>query len=147
MSLGRSCLLRLSTSCRFVCLSAAIESFAKLGDSIYFEDDGEIPSVYVAQFVSSDFVWDSAGLVLHQSLKPLNAEQSILEVTFSFSHATIVRASQDAVIHVRLPSWVRGCRAHLNGQEIESLIPGMKHSLHHVDQCCCILLMYRISTN
>jgi hypothetical protein len=42
-------------------IGAAIESFAKLGDSIYFEADGETPAVYITLFVKSDFEWDAAG--------------------------------------------------------------------------------------
>jgi len=120
----------------FLCgIGAAIESFAKLGDSIYFEEDAKTPAVYITQFTSSDFEWDAVGLVLHQSHKPLNAEQSVLEVSFSFSRATTVGASASAseengAIHIRIPAWTprKGCRAYLNDEEIEAPIPGMNQS-------------------
>jgi len=116
-------------------IGAAIESFAKLGDSLYFEEDSKTPAVYITQFTSSDFEWDAVGLVLHQSHKPLNAEQSVLEVSLSFSRGTSDYASaasseENAAIHVRIPAWTprKGCRAHLNDEEIEAPIPGMYHS-------------------
>lgn len=120
----------------FICgIGAAIESFAKLGDSIYFEEEAKTPAVYIAQFTSSDFEWDAAGLVLHQSHKPLNAEESVLEVSFSFSRGTKVGASaaaseENTAIHIRIPAWNprKGCRAYLNDEEIEAPIPGMNHS-------------------
>lgn len=120
----------------FICgVGAAIESFAKLGDSIYFEEDSKTPALYITQFTSSDFEWDAVGLVLHQSQKPLNAEQSVLEVSFSFSRGTTVGASaaaseENGVIHIRIPAWTprKGCRAYLNDEDIEAPIPGMNRS-------------------
>ena len=89
--------------------------------------------MYITQFVSSDFEWDAAGLMLHQSQKPLNVEESVLEVSLSFSRRTNIgaRASaseKDAAIHIRIPAWTpkKGCHAYLNGNEIEAPIPGMK---------------------
>jgi len=32
---------------------AGIESFSKLGDSIYFEEKGETPALYIVQFIPS----------------------------------------------------------------------------------------------
>lgn len=94
--------------------------------------------MYITQFVSSNFEWDAAGLVLHQSHKPLNVEESVLEVTISFSRETTVgaRAEEDTEIHIRIPAWApgKGCRAYLNGKEIETPIPGIEAFLHHVDQ-------------
>lgn len=91
--------------------------------------------MYITQFVSSDYEWDSAGLVLHQSHKPLNVEESVLEVSLSFSRQANVGASasaseEEAAIHIRVPAWTpgKGCRAYLNGKDIEAPIPGMKHS-------------------
>ncbi|KAG0579015.1 hypothetical protein KC19_4G066200 [Ceratodon purpureus] len=134
------------------CYGTAIESFAKLGDSIYFEEDSEIPAVYITQFVSSDYEWDAAGLVLHQSHKPLNVEESVLEVSLSFSRGANVGATasaneEDAAIHIRIPEWTpgNGCRAYLNGKEIEAPTPGkffsMVRSWSPGDQLVLILPM------
>lgn len=112
----------------YICgIGAAIESFAKLGDSIYFEEDAKIPALYITQLTSSTFEWDAVGLVLHQSHKPLIVEQSILEVSLSISRGATVGASEEsAAIHIRIPAWTpqEGCRAYLNDDEIEAPIPG-----------------------
>lgn len=112
----------------YICgVGAAIESFAKLGDSIYFEEDAKTPALYITQFTSSTFEWDTVGLVLHQSHKPLTAEQSVLEVSLSISRGTTVGASDEsAAIHIRIPAWTPqdDCRAYLNDDEIEAPIPG-----------------------
>ena len=72
------------------CYGTAIESFAKLGDSIYFHSLGpsssaatptlstpaassastlpsvSIPTLWIAQFISSDLAWDAAGMKVSQ---------------------------------------------------------------------------------
>ena len=47
---------------------AGIESFSKLGDSIYFEEKGERPALYIIQFIPSTFNWRTAGLTITQKL-------------------------------------------------------------------------------
>lgn len=131
----------------FICgTGAAIESFAKLGDSIYFEEDGKTPAVFITQHTNSDFEWDAAGLLIHQTHKPFYAQQSVLEASFSFSRGTTASASAaasgvNATIHIRIPAWTppKGCRAYLNDEEIEAPIPGMNHSsIFQVDAEFCL---------
>ncbi|KAF3514639.1 hypothetical protein F2Q69_00000514 [Brassica cretica] len=43
------------------CYGTGIESFSKLGDSIYFQEDGESPALYVIQYISSSLDWKSTG--------------------------------------------------------------------------------------
>lgn len=52
-----------------VFLYAGIESFSKLGDSIYFEGKGTIPSLYIIQYISSSFSWRAAGIQLNQKTR------------------------------------------------------------------------------
>jgi hypothetical protein len=49
---------------------AGIESFSKLGDSIYFEEKGERPALYIIQFIPSTFNWRTAGLAVTLKLEP-----------------------------------------------------------------------------
>ncbi|KAH0931435.1 hypothetical protein HID58_008552 [Brassica napus] len=67
------------------CYGTGVESFSKLGDSIYFQEDGESPSLYVAQYISSSLDWKSAGLTLSQKVKPVVSWDPYMRVTFSFS--------------------------------------------------------------
>ncbi|KAJ8452534.1 hypothetical protein Cgig2_000123 [Carnegiea gigantea] len=41
------------------CYGTGIESFSKLGDSIYFEEMGRVPGLYVIQYISSSINWKS----------------------------------------------------------------------------------------
>jgi len=64
---------------------AGIESFSKLGDSIYFEEKGERPALYIIQFIPSTFNWRTAGLTVTQQLMPLSSSDQYLQVSFSIS--------------------------------------------------------------
>jgi hypothetical protein len=64
---------------------AGIESFSKLGDSIYFEEKGETPALYIIQFIPSTFNWRTAGLTVTQQLMPLSSSDQYLQVSFSIS--------------------------------------------------------------
>eukprot|EP00729_Bicosta_minor_P005022 gene5022-20468_t len=101
------------------CYGTAIESFAKLGDSIYFHSLGpsssaatptlstpaassastlpsvSIPTLWIAQFISSDLAWDAAGMKVSQ------------EAAY-------------ATINVRIPSWTVPAKTTLmlNGKSV-----------------------------
>jgi hypothetical protein len=66
-------------------LSAGIESFSKLGDSIYFEEKGEVPALYIIQFIPSTFNWRTAGLTVAQQPRPLRSSDQYIQVSFSVS--------------------------------------------------------------
>ena len=107
-------------------LGAAVESFAKLGDSIYFEENNETPTLYVAQLVSSNFTWDAAGLAIRQVHNNITSHDPILVVTFQFSRDKSNGNGDDTIVHVRIPSWfLNDCRAFVNGEEIEAPVPGI----------------------
>lgn len=66
--------------------TAAIETFAKLGDSIYFEDvrSGTNPTLYIIQFISSFLEWKSANTELHQIVHPVSSWHPKLRVEILF---------------------------------------------------------------
>lgn len=67
-----------------------IESFSKLGDSIYFEEEGKDPTLYIIQYISSSFNWKSGGVVLNQTVAPAASWDPYLRVTVTFSPAEVL---------------------------------------------------------
>ncbi|GJM97982.1 hypothetical protein PR202_ga14952 [Eleusine coracana subsp. coracana] len=100
-----------------------IESFSKLGDSIYFEEKGGSPALYIIQFIPSTFNWRTTGLTVTQQLKPLSSSDQHLQVSFSISAKT---NGQFATLNVRMPSWtsLSGAKATLNDKDLELASPG-----------------------
>lgn len=64
---------------------AGIESFSKLGDSIYFEEKGKNPGLYIIQYISSSFDWKSGQIVLNQKVDPVVSSDPYLRITLTFS--------------------------------------------------------------
>lgn len=56
----------------FPCL-VGIESFSKLGDFIYFEEQGENPTLYIIPYISSLFNWKSGQIILNQTVVPASS--------------------------------------------------------------------------
>jgi hypothetical protein len=84
------------------------ESFAKLGDSIYFHDDD---GVYVNLFVPSEVTWREKGIGLVQETR--FPEQDTLIITVRAARPTRM------ALRVRVPYWTRGGSASLNGHALE----------------------------
>ncbi|KAL6603832.1 hypothetical protein ACP70R_044193 [Stipagrostis hirtigluma subsp. patula] len=105
------------------CYGTGIESFSKLGDSIYFEEKGDKPALYIIQFVPSTFNWRTAGLTVTQQLKPLSSSDHYLQVSLAVSAKT---NGQFATLNVRIPSWtsMNGAKATLNGKDLGFASPG-----------------------
>ncbi|KAF8659003.1 hypothetical protein HU200_058846 [Digitaria exilis] len=105
------------------CYGTGIESFSKLGDSIYFEEKGERPALYIVQFIPSTFNWRTAGLTVTQELNPPSSSDQYLQVSLSVSAKT---NGQYATLNVRIPSWasLNGAKATLNGKDLELASPG-----------------------
>lgn len=56
----------------FWCLyGTGIDSLSKLGDSIYFEQEGEVPGIYIIQYITSSVDWKSGHVSLDQKVKPI----------------------------------------------------------------------------
>jgi len=91
------------------CTGSMAESFAKLGDSIYFHDDD---GVYVSLLVSSEVTCREKGIgIMQQTRLP---DEDTLHLT--------VRAAQHTrmALRVRIPYWTRGGTASLNGRKLEA---------------------------
>lgn len=65
--------------------SLGIESFSKLGDSIYFEEKGEIPGLYIIQYISSTIDWKAGNISLTQKVEPLVSWDNLLRVSITIS--------------------------------------------------------------
>lgn len=90
------------------CYGTGIESFAKLGDSIYFHSDN---AVYVNLYIASTVRWKEKGLRLEQVTRFPEEEGS----TFRFQLRRPVRLS--LCLHV--PCWATaGVRVSVNGKEV-----------------------------
>ena len=73
----------------FPCL-LGIESFSKLGDSIYFEEGGKNPTLYIIQYISSLFNWKSGQIIVNQTVVPAVSWDPFLRVSFTFSPAKVL---------------------------------------------------------
>lgn len=72
---------------------AGIESFSKLGDSIYFEEDADVPGLYIIQYISSSFNWKSGQIMLKQDVEPVISSDAQLRVSLSFSTKEVLHVS------------------------------------------------------
>ena len=89
------------------CTGSMAESFAKLGDSIYFHDDS---GIYVNLFVPSELTWAERGVRL--ALDTRFPEEDTVRVT-------VLRARQSRfALHVRVPYWTEGASVSLNGKPV-----------------------------
>jgi len=95
------------------------ESFAKLGDSIYFHDDA---GVYVNLFVPSELTWEERGVRL--VLDTRFPEEDTLRLTVHGTRPTRL------TLRVRVPYWAEGASAQLNGRPLDRFAePGSYFSL------------------
>ncbi|KAJ3707912.1 hypothetical protein LUZ61_011617 [Rhynchospora tenuis] len=107
------------------CYGTGIESFSKLGDSIYFQEKGSSPSLYIIQFIPSTFNWRSAGLIISQEIRPLTSSDSHYCVSLTIS--TYQSNNQAYTLNIRIPSWTSldSFTATLNSKK---LIPTLRGS-------------------
>ncbi|PWA73246.1 hypothetical protein CTI12_AA263460 [Artemisia annua] len=66
-------------------VSLGIESFLKLGDSIYFEEAGNAQSLYIVQYISSSLNWKSGKVFLDKKVEPMVSWDLRLQVTMTIS--------------------------------------------------------------
>lgn len=99
------------------CTGTGMENFAKLGDSIYFQDARESASLYVNLFIASTLDWAETGVRLRQ--------------TTNFPDQASTRLAIEAGAPVRFklrlrhPAWCDQLTATLNGKPlVESTQPG-----------------------
>ena len=89
------------------CTGSMAESFAKLGDSIYFHDGA---GVYLNLFIASELVW------AERELRLVLDTQFPLEDTLRLSVRTA--RPQRLRVRVRVPYWTAGGAAQLNGEPL-----------------------------
>ena len=89
---------------------ATHECFAKLGDSVYFQDD---EGLFVNLFVPSTLDWRERGVTLEQRTRFPEEETTRLVVR--------TKEPQRFALRVRIPGWSRGTQASLNGRPLEAL--------------------------
>ncbi|GER55078.1 phosphorylase b kinase gamma catalytic chain [Striga asiatica] len=110
------------------CYGTGIESFSKLGDSIYFEERGNTPSLYVIQYISSSFDWRLGKISLKQEVEPFVSWDPRLRVTFTFAAASEEGSlsGSTTVINFRIPFWTTSgsAKATLNGHNMALPSPG-----------------------
>jgi DUF1680 family protein len=96
------------------CTGSMAESFAKLGDSIYFHDDD---GVYVNLFIPSELHWAARGLRLVMETR--FPQEDSLRLTVRSARP------QRLVLRVRVPYWSGPATAQLNGAGLTTaMIPG-----------------------
>ncbi|KAJ8560877.1 hypothetical protein K7X08_027067 [Anisodus acutangulus] len=107
------------------CYGTGIESFSKLGDSIYFEEKGNPPGLYIIQYIPSSFNWKSRQVSVSQKIEPVVSWDNLLRVTITISsngHAT----GASSMLNLRIPIWTHsnGAKATLNGNDLSLPTPG-----------------------
>lgn len=97
------------------CTGTGVESFAKLGDSIYFRDS---EGLWVNLFIDSELSWREKGLSLRQETRFPEQEGT----TLHFAAAQPVQMA----VRVRVPYWAkRGATMRLNGSPLPTPVrPG-----------------------
>ncbi|MQL90381.1 hypothetical protein Taro_022963 [Colocasia esculenta] len=106
------------------CYGTGIESFSKLGDSIYFEQDSSTPSLYIIQYISSSVNWKSGGIILNQKVEPVTSSDPYLQVTLTFSSNK--SAAQSSELKLRIPFWTssKDAKATSNDESMGIPAPG-----------------------
>jgi DUF1680 family protein len=99
------------------CLGTGIESFSKLGDSIWYRGDG---AVWVNMFLSSTFRDPASGLAITQKA----ALPNDATVTFTVAAGTSA-AGASTGLRLRVPDWIAGDpKVVVNGTTVEPRITG-----------------------
>ncbi|KAI7733080.1 hypothetical protein M8C21_033485 [Ambrosia artemisiifolia] len=98
------------------CYGTGIESFSKLGDSIYFEEAGNNPGLYIIQYVSSSLNWKLGQIVVDQKVTPVVSWDPRLRVTTTISSK---KEGSSSSLNFRIPFWTTSsAKATLNGRDI-----------------------------
>ncbi|KAE8668669.1 skin secretory protein xP2-like isoform X1 [Hibiscus syriacus] len=121
------------------CYGTGIESFSKLGDSIYFKDDGSIPSLYIIQYISSTLDWKSGKIVINQKVGSVVSSDPYLHVTLTSSSKNGL--GQSSTLNLRIPIWTlsKGAKASLNAQNLDLPVPGSFLQLPEYARCLSLM--------
>ncbi|KAK1426301.1 hypothetical protein QVD17_14972 [Tagetes erecta] len=105
------------------CYGTGIESFSKLGDSIYFEEAGKDPGLYIIQYISSSVNWKLGHIFIDHKVMPVVSWDSRLRVTTTISSK---KEGLSSTLHFRIPFWTTlNAKATLNGQGVPIASTGM----------------------
>ncbi|KAL5978156.1 hypothetical protein ACLOJK_029273 [Asimina triloba] len=100
------------------CYGTAIESFSKMGDSIYFEEHGDPLALYIIQYIASTYNWTSGKMKLHLKVHPITTSDARLRASLTIS----IGQSQTSLgnINIRIPFWTvsDGAKASLNNENL-----------------------------
>ncbi|KAL3850097.1 hypothetical protein ACJIZ3_011979 [Penstemon smallii] len=107
------------------CYGTGIESFSKLGDSIYFEEEGKDLGLYIIQYIPSSLDWKSGQVLLSQRVEPVVSWDQRLQVTLTISSKKQEEGTS-STLNLRIPPWTHsnGAEASLNGQDLSLPAPG-----------------------
>jgi DUF1680 family protein len=94
------------------CDGSGIESFSKLGDSVYFEGGD---TLYVNQFVASELDWAERGLKVVQETR--FPDESTTRVTFRTPKL------QKLAVKLRIPTWAKGATVRMSNGGMGPLGP------------------------
>lgn len=73
---------------------AALESFSKLGDTIYFEEGGDVPGLYIIQYISNSFNWRSGNLTINLKGEPVFSSDPRFQVSLTISYKEVPHVVQ-----------------------------------------------------
>ncbi|KAL9256424.1 hypothetical protein AKJ16_DCAP13215 [Drosera capensis] len=92
-------------------------AMAQLADSIYFEEGGSHPALYVIQYISSSLDWKSGNIILNQKVDKVVSWDQHLRVALTVTECHGARTS---TLNLRIPSWASSGTvvAHLNEEAL-----------------------------
>ena len=92
------------------CTGTALEEFAKLNDSIYYQDSG---GIYVNLFIASELDAREMGIGLRQETRFPEEPRTGISITTTPPSAFALR--------LRIPAWADGASAKLNGRKLDGM--------------------------
>ncbi|CAK7339306.1 unnamed protein product [Dovyalis caffra] len=106
------------------CYGTGVESFSKLGDSIDFEEEGEVPGLYIIQYISSSFTWKSGQILINQKVDHVVSWDPHLRVTITFP--LDMGEGQLSALNLRIPTrtHLEGAEAAINDESLQIPAPG-----------------------
>jgi DUF1680 family protein len=102
------------------CDGTGIESFSKLGDSLYFEDDR---GLYVNLYAASELDWRERGVRIVQTR---GAPEETAEI------AVHAREPARFALRLRIPAWAESAEVRLNGRPVPAAEPGRYATIERV---------------
>ncbi|KAL2927896.1 DNA damage checkpoint protein LCD1 [Bienertia sinuspersici] len=103
------------------CYGTGIESFSKLGDSIYFEETSKVPGLYVIQYIPSTVNWTSADLSLTQVVDDVVSGDKYMKVKIKVSTK---KTSGTATLNLRIPSWTSSIDDRSDYDNLQAILYG-----------------------